>query len=84
MCIRRFFDQSEFCLPSKAPQFLLAPVTVVDTAAAGKPQNEKPRTSGGDGGDESSSEWARRRVPVYGRVNARPLAPEGRPPADER
>ena len=49
---------------------LLAPDTVVDTAAAGEAENEKPRASVTDGGDESSSEWARRDS------NARPLAPE--------
>jgi hypothetical protein len=49
---------------------LLAPDTVVDTAAEGGTENEKPRASLTDGGDESPSEWARRDS------NARPLAPE--------
>jgi hypothetical protein len=50
----------------------------IDTAVEGTPQNKKPRRSVTDGGDEGSSEWARRDS------NARPLAPEGRRAAGRR
>jgi hypothetical protein len=68
---------SSTSMPLKDRLGMLGSVTRNVTRESSGPETEIPAHSDLQTGQEVP-EWARRRVPVYGRVNARPLAPERR------